>query len=112
MIEKNIDTYETEREIDWTNEYDYFWSTRPRREWEGPQKTKNKQVTVGQIDKRERKKIERLKQNKIDKGMGMNQEEIWAKNKQKRLKIAHNSPPKNQSAYLLYNSTCPIWIEK
>jgi hypothetical protein len=30
MIEKNIDTYETEREIDWTNENNYFFSTRPR----------------------------------------------------------------------------------
>ena len=48
------------------------------------------------------KERERLKQNKIDKGMGMNQEEIRAKNKQKRLKIAHHSPPPKTSLSIFY----------
>ncbi len=57
-----------------------------------PRQTSNDEIHR-QVGKRQRKERKRKRLDKIDRNMGMNQEEIRAKNKQKRLKIAHHSPP-------------------
>ncbi len=76
MIEKNIDTYETEREIDWTTKNDYLEYTAQKRMRGAPERRKTYKYSKTWT-KRKRKKEEQgeRKENKteakikINKGM-------------------------------------------